>query len=71
MELLGGEALFAEMVAGLGAALLLGNLVAGYRHRKGQMPKGQEGDFRPGRAIFLGSVGSLMLLWGIATFVSA
>lgn len=70
MELLGGEALFAEMVAGLGAALLLGNAVAGYRHRKGLMPKDQEGAFRPGRAVFLGSVGLLMLLWGVATFVS-
>jgi hypothetical protein len=70
MELLGGEALFAEMVAGLGAALLVGNAVAGFRHKRGLMPKDQEGAFRPGRAVFLASVGALMVIWGVATFVS-
>ncbi len=70
MELLGGGALFAEMVAGLGAALVLGNGVAAYRHKRGLMPKDVEGRFRPGRAIFLSVVGALMVFWGVATFVS-
>lgn len=70
MDILGDGAFFAEMISGLGAALVLGNGVATYRHRRGLMPKGAEGRFRPGRAIFLSVVGSLMVFWGIATFVS-
>lgn len=66
-DILGLDAIFAEMVLGLGLALVIGNGLAWYRHRRGDKPKGVEGEFRRGRVIFLLTVGVLMALWGAAS----
>lgn len=64
MEVLGLDEIFAELVLGLGLALIVGNGLAWYRHRRGERPEGVEGEFRSGRVIFLLVVGVLMATWG-------
>ena len=70
IDILGIDTLFAEMVTGLGLALLVGNLLAWRKHRKGERPRGVEGDFRPGRVMFLLAIGFLMTVWGVASMLS-
>ncbi|MDA2979241.1 MAG: hypothetical protein O3B42_05695 [Actinomycetota bacterium] len=53
-----------QLALALGIAMLGGNLYAVYKHRKGDKPKGEEGEFRPGRAAWLISVGLLISIWG-------
>ena len=65
-DALGLDEIFAEMVLGLGLAILVGNGLAWYRHRRGQKPEGVEGEFRTGRVWFLLVVGGLMTAWGAA-----
>jgi hypothetical protein len=57
------------MVAGLGLALLVGNLLAWRKHRRGERPAGVEGEFRSGRVRFLMVVGLLMAIWGIGSLI--
>ncbi|HLU31498.1 MAG TPA: hypothetical protein VK088_07020 [Acidimicrobiia bacterium] len=64
MEVLGLDEIFAELVLGLGLALIVGNGLAWYRHRRGERPEGVEGEFRSGRVTFLLVVGVLMATWG-------
>lgn len=66
-EILGLDDIFAEMVLGLGLAILIGNGLALYKSRRGERPKGVDGEFRPGRVYFLLVVGVLMTLWGAAS----
>ncbi|HEX2152464.1 MAG TPA: hypothetical protein VHL52_00610 [Acidimicrobiia bacterium] len=66
-DVLGLDEIFAEMVLGLGLAILVGNGLAWYRHRRGERPEGVEGDFRAGRVWFLLAVGLLMTAWGAAS----
>lgn len=63
-DLLGLDDIFAELVLGLGLALLIGNGLAWFKHRRGERPAGVEGEFRPGRVWFLATVGILMTVWG-------
>ena len=63
-ELLGLDALFAEMILGIGLALLLGNGFAWWKHSRGERPEGTDGAFRGGRVAFLMLVGLLMAAWG-------
>lgn len=69
-DILGLDAIFAEMVLGLGLALLLGNGLAWFKARRGDRPAGVEGDFRRGRVIFLLVIGALMTVWGAASVFS-
>jgi len=64
LEALGIDSLFAEMTLGLGLALIVGNGLALWKHRRGEKPKGATGSFRKGRAGFLMTVGLLMSTWG-------
>lgn len=65
------ENLFPELVLALGLALLIGNGLAFWKHRKGETPKGMEdAQYRPGRVLFLIAVGLLLTLWGTATLLS-
>lgn len=66
LEILGLDSLFAEMILGIGVALVGGNLFALWKHRRGERPKGVEEDapFRTGRVIFLAVVGTIMAVWG-------
>jgi hypothetical protein len=70
IDILGLDTLFAEMVTGLGLALLVGNLLAWRKHRKGEHPAGVEGEFRPGRVVFLLAIGALMTAWGVASLLA-
>jgi hypothetical protein len=70
IDILGLDTLFAEMVTGLGLALLVGNLLAWWKHRRGHRPPGVEGEFRGGRVRFLLTVGALMTIWGVASLIS-
>ena len=69
-DILGIDTLFAELVTGLGLALLVGNLLAWRKHRKGERPRGVEGDFRQGRVLFLLVIGLLMTVWGVASMLT-
>lgn len=69
-DILGLDAVFAEMVLGLGLALLIGNGLAWLKARRGERPPGVEGEFRKGRVIFLMLVGTLMTVWGVASVFS-
>ena len=40
------------------------------KNRRGEKPKGVEGEFRPGRAWFLGLVGTVLAVWGAASVFS-
>lgn len=66
-DILGLDDIFAELVLGLGLAILIGNGLALYKHRRGERPKGVEGEFRSGRVYFLMVVGLLMVVWGAAS----
>ena len=71
IDILGIDTLFAEMVTGLGLALLIGNLLAWRKHRRGELPPGVQGEFRRGRVVFLLVVGLLMTAWGVASLLVA
>ncbi len=70
VELLGLDSLFAEMITGIGIALIVGNGYAWFRHARGRDPEDAEGDFRGGRVVFLMAVGVLMTTWGVASLAS-
>jgi uncharacterized iron-regulated membrane protein len=70
IDILGLDTLFAELVLGLGLALLIGNGLAWWKHRRGQRPAGAEGSFRGGRVAFLLVVGVLMTAWGTASLLA-
>jgi len=70
IDILGLESLFAEMVTGLGLALLVGNLLALRKHRRGERPAGVEGEFRRGRVTFLLVIGLLITVWGVASLLA-
>ena len=67
IDILGLDSLFAEMVTGLGLALLAGNAFAWWKHQRGSRPF--EGEFRAGRVVFLLVVGLLMTAWGVASLI--
>jgi hypothetical protein len=69
LDLLGLDSLFAELVAGLGLALIAGNGFALWRHLRGEAPAGVEGSFRSGRVAFLMVVGALMTIWGLVSLL--
>ena len=59
------ENLLPELIIALGLALLLGNGLAWWKHRRGQTPEGVENPhYRAGRVVFLMVVGLLMTAWG-------
>lgn len=68
--LLGLDTLLAQLITALGLALVAGNGLAIVNDRRGRRPKNLEGEFRPGRARFLLSVGVLISVWGIASLVA-
>lgn len=68
-ELLGFDTLFAEMILGIGLALVVGNGLAWWKHRRGERPADAVGAYRPGRVRFLTGVGFLMAVWGLASLV--
>ncbi len=61
------DRLLVLMLLAIGLALIAGNGFAIIQARRGKTPKGEEGDFRPGRAWWLLAVGALMTVWGLAS----
>ena len=69
-DIFGLKSLFPEAVLAIGLAMVLGNGLAVYKNRRGEKPPGVEGEFRAGRAWFLGAVGLLLTVWGAASVFS-
>jgi hypothetical protein len=69
-DIFGLESLFPEAVLAIGLAMVIGNGLAIFKNRQGERPAGVEGEFRPTRAWFLGSIGVLLTLWGAASVFS-
>jgi hypothetical protein len=63
-EFLDLNVLVKQMALAFGLAMVIGNVYALYKHRKGDKPKGEEGEFRAGRAAWLISVGLVIAIWG-------
>lgn len=65
------ENLIPELILALGLALLLGNGLAWFKHRRGEVPGGvAEAQYRPGRVRFLMAVGVLLTIWGGLTLLN-
>ncbi len=65
------ENLLPELVVGLGLALLVGNGLAWWKHRKGETPTGVDGaQYRAGRVAFLMVVGVVMTVWGTVSLLT-
>lgn len=64
------ENLLPQLILALGLALLLGNGVAWWKHRRGESPRGvEDAQYRPGRVAFLLVVGLLLTAWGAVTLL--
>ncbi len=61
------DRLLVLMLLAIGQALIDGNGFAIIKSRRGKTTKGEEGDFRPGRAWWLLAVGAVMTVWGLAS----
>lgn len=59
------ESLLPQMILALGLALVIGNGLAWWKHRRGEAPRDVENaQFRPGRVAFLTVVGVVLTVWG-------
>ncbi len=67
-EILALDSLFAQLILALGAALILGNGLAWWKHSHGE--RDAAGRFRRGRVIFLITVGILLTIWGLASVLT-
>ena len=68
VEIFDLDRLLVLMVLAIGFAMLAGNGFAVWQHRKGNKPKGENGEFRPSRAYWLIGVGLIMTTWGLISF---
>ena len=58
------DLLIKQMALAMGLAMVIGNGYAVYKARRGQKPKGEEGEFRAARAWWLIVVGTFIATWG-------
>jgi len=65
-DILGLDALLAQMMLALGLAMVIGNGLAMWRNARGRPPAGRQGRYRPGRAWFLLATGAVISLWAAA-----
>ncbi|MEA2024414.1 MAG: hypothetical protein U9N79_09025 [Actinomycetota bacterium] len=68
VEIFDLDRLLVLMVLAIGLAMLVGNGFAIWQHRRGNKPKGEDGEFRPARAYWLIAVGLVMTTWGLFSF---
>jgi hypothetical protein len=67
-DLLDLENLLPELILALGLALLIGNGLAWWKHRRGETPEGvEDARYRPGRVAFLMLVGVVLTIWAAVT----
>lgn len=65
------ELLLPQMLLAIGLAMIVGNALAWFKHRRGQTPKGVgDAQFRPARAVWLLVVGTLLSLWAGITLLA-
>ena len=69
-DILNLDLLIKQLALALGLAMVLGNGYAIYKNRRGQKPKDEEGEFRPGRAYWLLGVGVLIATWGAISLLA-
>ena len=67
VEILDLDRLLVLMVLAMGLAMVAGNAFAIWQHRRGNRPKGEEGEFRGPRAYWLLGVGLVMVTWGLVS----
>ncbi|MEN8235208.1 MAG: hypothetical protein ABFR89_09835 [Actinomycetota bacterium] len=67
VEILDLDQLLVLLVLAVGLALLVGNAFAVWQHRRGNKPKGEDGEFRPTRVYWLIAVGAVMTIWGLVS----
>lgn len=70
MDIFDLDSLLAQLILGLGAALVIGNGFALVQAKRGVKPKGAEGDLRRGRAWFLLAVGLVIATWGATSLLA-
>jgi hypothetical protein len=71
MDIFNLNELLAQLVVALGAALVLGNGFALIQARRGNAPKGMDGEeIRTGRAWWLIGVGLVITVWGLGSLVA-
>lgn len=63
-EFLDLNILIKQVALALGLAMVIGNAYAIIQNRRGVTPKGETGEFRPGRAYWLLGVGIFIAIWG-------
>lgn len=69
-DLLGLNSLLAQIALALGLAMVAGNGYALYKHRRGEAPKGAQGEFRAARVYWLLTVGIVISVWGAASLLA-
>ena len=70
IDILGLDALLAQLILAVGAAMVLGNGFAIIQHKRGRAPEKAGGEFRKGRAWWLLGVGAIITLWGAASLIA-
>lgn len=71
LDIIGFDTLLAELILGVGLAMVVGNGLAFVKARRGERPDDMdEAVFNPRRATFLMTAGTLMAVWGIASILS-
>lgn len=64
------DLLIKQMALAMGLAMVIGNGYAVYKNRKGEKPKGEEGEFRAARAWWLITVGVFIGTWGAVSLLT-
>ena len=70
MDIFNLNELLAQLILALGAALVLGNGYALLQARRGNKPKGLDGEIRRGRAWWLIAVGLVITVWGLGSLIA-